>query len=555
MKLLVFMPHVGYARNFEWVLRLLAERGHKVEVVLENPSKARVAELLTPLVAQYPNLTVEAAPERSSSGWSQVSWRLRACLDYLQYFHPSFIDADQPRNRAAKRLSGPVVTALSLAPLRRPAAQRAVRRLLAAGYRAVPVDPAVREFIAKRRPDAVVITPLVEVASRQTDHFDAARSLGIPVGMVVSSWDNLMCKGTIHQVPELVAVWNDFQRREAIELHGIPAERIVVTGAVAFDHWYDWKPSRSREEFCAAAGLDPERPFALYVGSTISISPHEVDFALPCVAGIRHRPGGGPDALQVLIRQHPHNPMRGEGTSLDTLEEQGEVVIYPPARANPTDAQSRADYFDSMYHCSAVLGVCTTAFLEATIVDRPVHSVLVGEYAITQSGIPQFQIMRPENRGMLALANSIDELAQQLWGSLSDASPAQERNRVFRGHFLRPFGEDVAASPLLVEAIERLPAVPKVVSERSSPLLRLAGRALAFGVRAYARHQRLEAELEQIGSREWRDQFAKIRAEDRARRLEKARKRPAEDHAPKPKKRRKVKSRVKARRRQQAATR
>jgi len=517
VKLLVFMAHAGYARNLEWALRLLAERGHEVDVVLENPAKPGVDDLLNGLADQYPNITVEATPERSGSEWCEASARIREYLDYLQYLHPRFGYADVTRNRAARRLPSSLVTALNLAPVRRPAAQRAVRRLLSAGYRAVPVDAAVRRFIVDRDPDAVLITPLIEIGSRQADHFDAARALGIPVGVVVSSWDNLHCKGTIHRVPELIAVWNEFQRREAVELHGIPAERAAVTGAVAFDHWYDWRPSRSRKAFCEAIGLDPERPFLLYVGSSRHITPGEAEFALRCINGIRDEPGAGLHGLQVLIRPHPLNPIRGEGVSREALEAEG-VVIYPPAGANPTDAESRTDYFDSIYHCSAVLGVITTAFLEATIVDRPVHSVLVGEYAATQSGIPQFYVMRPENDGMLALADSIEELAHQLAGSLRDPASARERNRRFREHFLRPIGAEVPASPVLVGEIERLPSMPKVGADRVSMPLRLAGRVLAWVVRARIRRERRLAELEAIGGKEWREQFAEIRAEDKARR-------------------------------------
>src|SRR5947207_1741847 len=98
MNLLVFMKHAGYARNLEWVLRLLAERGHEIGVVLESPSKPDVADLLDALAAEYPSITVEATPERSNGEWPEVSLAIRALLDYLQYFHPSFVDADMPRN-------------------------------------------------------------------------------------------------------------------------------------------------------------------------------------------------------------------------------------------------------------------------------------------------------------------------------------------------------------------------------------------------------------------------------------------------------------------------
>jgi hypothetical protein len=40
-------------------------------------------------------------------------------------------------------------------------------------------------------------------------------------------------------VPDKVIVWNATQRDEAERFHGIPAERVVVTGAQCFDQWCD----------------------------------------------------------------------------------------------------------------------------------------------------------------------------------------------------------------------------------------------------------------------------------------------------------------------------
>jgi hypothetical protein len=85
MKLLVFMAHAGYARNFEWTLRLLADRGHELDIVLENPGKPDVDTVTSALAAEYGNVTVEAAPARDNAEWCDVSACIRACLDYLQY--------------------------------------------------------------------------------------------------------------------------------------------------------------------------------------------------------------------------------------------------------------------------------------------------------------------------------------------------------------------------------------------------------------------------------------------------------------------------------------
>jgi len=76
-----------------------------------------------------------------------------------------------------------------------------------------------------------------------------AKSLGIPVGMLLYSWDNLSTKGCLHQPPDRMFVWNELQRREALSLHGFPEDRVVIAGAPRFDAFFELRPETRREEF------------------------------------------------------------------------------------------------------------------------------------------------------------------------------------------------------------------------------------------------------------------------------------------------------------------
>jgi hypothetical protein len=71
----------------------------------------------------------------------------------------------------------------------------------------------------------VLITPLINLGSSQIEYQRAARRLGIPTALCVWSWDHLSSKALIRDAPDRVFVWNDVQRREALELHGLPADR------------------------------------------------------------------------------------------------------------------------------------------------------------------------------------------------------------------------------------------------------------------------------------------------------------------------------------------
>ena len=98
------------------------------------------------------------------------------------------------------------------------------------------------------------MTPLVVLKTSQLDLARAAIERGVRNVFAVASWDNLSSKGELTFAPQRVVVWNDVQKQEAIDLHGVPAGRIEVTGAQVFDEWFVKQPATSREEFCARVG-------------------------------------------------------------------------------------------------------------------------------------------------------------------------------------------------------------------------------------------------------------------------------------------------------------
>lgn len=494
MRLLVFMSHAGYVRNFEFVLRAWAESGHDIHLALDRMEKRNLpghSDLLADLQDQYPNLTSGPTPEWEKTEWPAVGVKFRNAMDYLRYLEPQFDGAPKLRARAERRVPEPLKRIAALRLFREPRRLGFARAALKVSHRTMPPADKVLDMIAEHRPDVVVVTPLLEIGSNQPEYIRAARQLGIPTCVPVASWDNLTTKGLISDPPDVVTVWNERQVLECELLHGIGRERVVVTGAVAYDHWFHWAPSRTREDFCAEIGLDPARPFALYLGSSGFIAPDEAEFAVRLIKGLRAADDGRLADLQVLVRPHPTNPLRGEGAGMAELAELENVVVYPPAGANPTDEAKRQDYFDSIHYAGAALGVNTSGFLETSIINRPIHVLLAPEYAATQKGTLHFHHLLPENGGMLHVASSFKEMARALERSLAEGDDG--RNVAFVGHFIRPFGRDVPASPRLVELVERLgrgePVTEPVEDETFTAGESLAGRLLARGGRSYLRHR------------------------------------------------------------------
>jgi hypothetical protein len=449
VKILFFGRHFTYFRNFESVLRGLAERGHHIHLAADRDESTGGLQLVQTLATAYPNLTYGEAPPRAADDNAWVANHLRLGLDYLRYQHRIFDNAPTLRNRAKDRTPAIFLTMGRLAQ----ALGEPVRRLLAGVVRSleryVPEDPAIGEFIASHAPDVVLITPLINLGSSQIEYQRAARRLGIPTALCVWSWDHLSSKALIRDAPDRVFVWNDVQRREALELHGLPADRIVVTGAQNFDQWFNRQPSRDRDTFCAHVGLPADRPFVMYACSTLfDHSPPEARLVVEWIRRVRASSLPHVRQVGILVRPHPSRMFEWDNIDLSTM---GPTVLWG---RNPLDPVSKADYFDSMYHSAAVVGLITSAFIEAGIVGREVHTVLDPEFEDNQLGTVHYHYLTSTAGGLLSVGRGFDEHLQKLGATL--ARPRQDVVKPFIKAFVRPHGLDVAATPLFVEQVEAM---------------------------------------------------------------------------------------------------
>jgi hypothetical protein len=304
------------------------------------------------------------------------------------------------------------------------------------------------------------VTPLIELGSPQADHLRATRALRIPTALGVGSWDHLSSKSLIRRVPDRIFVWNETQRREAVELHGVPAASVAVTGAQCFDQWFGRQPATDRDGFCRRYRLDPSKPLLLWVCSSLfRSSPLESDLVEEWVARVRASRDPAIREAGILIRPHPQ---RTEEWPRVDLSGYGNVAIRG---GNPLDERSRAEYFDALYHASVVVGLNTSAMIEAGIVGRPVLSIVEPRYALNQHGTLHWAYLRQVAGGLIQVANGLDEHLDQLARAV-DAPPPP--NAAFIEAFVRPHGLDRPATPVLVDAIEALAAMgPTGPAERA----------------------------------------------------------------------------------------
>jgi hypothetical protein len=208
--------------------------------------------------------------------------------------------------------------------------------------------------------------------------------------------------------------------------------------------------------------LDPQRPFVVFAGSTASISAPEAEvrFVKRWIEAVRLGPGSLA-GVGILIRPHPYNSAHWSEVDLGAYPG---VTVYPRHGGNPVDDDDRADYYDTLHHGAALVGINTSAMIEAGIQDRPVFTIVDSSFDDTQTGTLHFRYLLPENGGHLQRATSLEEHARQLSASIDDgAAPSSRR---FIETFVRPNGLGTASTPQLVTALEGLSDAASIPPDR-----------------------------------------------------------------------------------------
>jgi hypothetical protein len=461
VKILFLVHNLGKTRHFEGVLQELTARGHSVVVTAAH--KRNKPLKLGGAFAANPHIDVVTNPVRRVDEWEPFVRPLRQARDYVRFLHPDYAHAEKLGERA--KTYSPPGWAERMERLR---GRRAlVKRALEFAESLVPSERYYELFITSHAPDVVLITPLIDFGSYQTDYVKSAHALGIPIAFLPFSWDNLTNRGLIRVPPDRVLVWNDRQKQEAITYHDVPPDRIVITGAPRFDDFFAMQPSTTRGEFCARAGLDAARPFLLYLCSSHFVAPHEVGFVREWARAIRRNPALS--ECGILVRPHPANAEPWNEARPDDIP--GAAIWQEPPKV-----QADPGLFDSLFHAAAVVGLNTSAMIEAGILGKPVHTIQSREFAGGQEQTLHFHYLLARNGGLVEVASDFEEHARQLADAVASPATGRERSLRFVQSFVRPHGLDKPVAPIMADEIERVAALRK--RPRRPPVWHAPARSL-----------------------------------------------------------------------------
>jgi hypothetical protein len=457
LRVLFFMEHLGrYLRFFDSVIRELLDRGHRVHLVFEREEGAPgpLEQAWLRRMEAHPRFGWEHTDAWRRDPWFRVARPVRGALDYVYFLGLGEENVPYLLQRSKRRAPAAFQALMEVPGMRSERGLRAWAKVLDVCERAIPVSKRVERFVLDDRPDVVLVTPHLMPASTDAMYARGAAAAGLPTAVCIASWDNLSSKQLLRVVPDLLTVWNDTQRMEAVELHDVPEDRVISTGAQCFDHWFGWEP-RPREEFCARVGLDPSRPYVVYLGGALfPTSIIEADYCQTWIRTVRAAEEPALASASILIRSHPKRVEEWRTRDFSGFED---VVVWPANVEMPVEQATRADYFDSIYHSAVAFGINTTAMIEAGIIGRAVHTITVPEFAASQDGVLHFRYLREIGGGLVQVSATLDECVRRLGDVVAGRdTEGEEAARRFTELFVRPNGVQVPATPVFVDSVEEL---------------------------------------------------------------------------------------------------
>jgi hypothetical protein len=252
--------------------------------------------------------------------------------------------------------------------------------------------------------------------------------------------------------------------KEAFKLHKVPADRVVVTGAPRFDEFFEMRPATTKEQFCGLVDLDPSAPIVTYLCSSKFVAATEKEFVERWITELRRSTNPVLAGCSVLVRPHPAGTKGWHTDPRHVVRWPGEYSDKASTSRPFADSRSivmnspmqNADQvlYDTVFHSAAVVGLNTSAEIEAAIVGRPVFTIIDPE-AGGQSGTLHFHYLLQQNGGHVRLAESFDEHRRQLEDALSGPA-VRAAIDAFLQTFVRPHGRTTPVSPLVTDAIESL---------------------------------------------------------------------------------------------------
>ena len=211
----------------------------------------------------------------------------------------------------------------------------------------------------------------------------AARRLKIPTVMIGQSWDNFSTKGYLTIKPDLILVWGNRMREEAVKFNDFPEEIIKVSGPLHFDFYHDFKRTCKKEISRKLLGLNPYKLTLIYGTSSILGCPGEIDVIRKLIYWVNTSPNNVlPYESQMIIRLHPDMVLGVNGQNIDNyikFSSENVHVQVPKLGINSGfwyfKNQDKIDFSHALCASDIAVNCFSTFSIDAAVFNLPVITV------------------------------------------------------------------------------------------------------------------------------------------------------------------------------------
>jgi len=286
-----------------------------------------------------------------------------------------------------------------------------------------------KELFQKYKPDLLFAPSMFSFEDGRL--LRQAKKLGIKTITTVKSWDVLTTKAFTRVLADKILVFNEYNKREAIEIGDYKPEQVEVVGFPQFDIYTKKEIFLSRKEFFKKIGANLNKKLILYASSGGWKNPYEHEVLLGLHKAIED--GRIKEPIQVLIRFHPKYSSPAEylkGLPHFILDRPGTHLIKETdlSFGEATDRvfnwtfteKDIINLANSIYHSDVTINTQSTMTLDAAALDKPV--ILIGYDGFRKLDYWQSILRKYERNhyqyvlktGGVRLVKSLDELIETI---------------------------------------------------------------------------------------------------------------------------------------------
>ena len=225
----------------------------------------------------------------------------------------------------------------------------------------LPSNNKLENQLKKLKLDIVLTTNLVFQEFFDESLIASCRSIEVPTVFSVFSWDNLSTKGSFALEPDFYFVWNEFQKKELIELHET-INPIQLVGASRFDTF----------------GETPvlEKQFntikILWLGSSKLGEPHDWIYFKKLAEIINRVVFGESINSPVIIEYRMHQEIKRDTDLRHQITEEMQRMNSEVSQVSYILSDDKIDLIRSIKESDLLFGMNTSAILEAKLLGKTV---------------------------------------------------------------------------------------------------------------------------------------------------------------------------------------